>query len=340
MKKEIIIIAIIGIVFTCLAPFTLTQCHSGIIFDSDSGAIGDTIGGTTAPVIGILSIVLLCWTLIEQIKFNEKQQEFAADEQFKSTFFNLLQIQRDIVKNVRGKFSYLRTLSDKQSLEVSGVDFFVHAKKQLSLIYAALDCKEFCGYYDSIEAFKQEEMMYNEREILEFSISPELFPYTVEGQEQLKKRKNVKYNYQLKFVDTIYSITPQQHSLYQNLSITEKIIKGYAFLFYRYEWIEYYCKHLYYMLKFIQMNEEKRIVYIGKKINETQREKIYQQFKQYAQFIQAQMSVNELVLLYYDSFMRKEMQELIIHYDLLENLPQQCLIKPEHYCNTKIKLKD
>ena len=62
----------------------------------DTGQIGDTIGGTTAPIVGIVSIVLLAYTLIEQLKFNAKQVDLQRQEQFKATFFELLKEQRDI----------------------------------------------------------------------------------------------------------------------------------------------------------------------------------------------------------------------------------------------------
>ena len=45
-----------------------------VIFDH-IGEIGDTIGGLTAPVIGLLNAVLLYLTLREQFEFNEKQKK-------------------------------------------------------------------------------------------------------------------------------------------------------------------------------------------------------------------------------------------------------------------------
>lgn len=51
-----------------------------VIFDH-IGEIGDTIGGLTAPVIGLLNAVLLYLTLREQFEFNEKQLE---DPEFKA----------------------------------------------------------------------------------------------------------------------------------------------------------------------------------------------------------------------------------------------------------------
>ena len=63
-------------------------------FNQDIGAVRDTIGGTTAPIVGLISIFLLIWTLIEQKKSNDKQIRFMQDERFENTLFNLLNEQR------------------------------------------------------------------------------------------------------------------------------------------------------------------------------------------------------------------------------------------------------
>ncbi len=48
---------------------------------TNTGQIGDTIGGTTAPFWGFLSIILLYLTLKEQIAFNKRQQDFNDNQQ-------------------------------------------------------------------------------------------------------------------------------------------------------------------------------------------------------------------------------------------------------------------
>ena len=45
IRKIINIIAVVGIIVTCIAPYILTQCNSNVVFDQNSGVIGDTIGG-------------------------------------------------------------------------------------------------------------------------------------------------------------------------------------------------------------------------------------------------------------------------------------------------------
>lgn len=62
--------------------------------------MGDTIGGTTAPIVGLISIFLLIWTLIEQKKSNDKQIRFMQDERFENTLFNLLNEQREITSSL------------------------------------------------------------------------------------------------------------------------------------------------------------------------------------------------------------------------------------------------
>lgn len=57
-----------------LAPLILTSHGFECFNKTETGQIGDTIGGTTAPFWGFLSVVLLYITLKEQQKFNQMQK--------------------------------------------------------------------------------------------------------------------------------------------------------------------------------------------------------------------------------------------------------------------------
>lgn len=81
----------------CFWLYSLCKFFS---FNQDTGAVGDTIGGTTAPIVGLISIFLLIWTLIEQKKSNDKQIRFMQDERFENTLFNLLNEQREITSSL------------------------------------------------------------------------------------------------------------------------------------------------------------------------------------------------------------------------------------------------
>lgn len=71
-----IILFWIGVIGIFVAPLLLTRPYpfEWDFFDfSQSGQVGDTIGGITAPIVGLVSILLLWWTLREQVKFNRQQ---------------------------------------------------------------------------------------------------------------------------------------------------------------------------------------------------------------------------------------------------------------------------
>ena len=74
MKKSITIVIIITVVLISAAPiiFTRSAFAKSLEF-TGTGAIGDTIGGITAPFIGICSILLLFFTLKAQLDFNKAQ---------------------------------------------------------------------------------------------------------------------------------------------------------------------------------------------------------------------------------------------------------------------------
>ena len=130
MNRKVLFIITVIIAF---APFILTRSSICDMFDfSSTGEIGDTIGGTTAPIIGLISIILLYLTLQEQVKFNRSQQiqsneqaKIMREEQFKTTFFNLLQQQRDIQRSLQAFFYGLSPsdVSRKIQKKVYGQDF-------------------------------------------------------------------------------------------------------------------------------------------------------------------------------------------------------------------------
>ena len=62
------LILIISVIILIIAPglFTQTAIFDFWKFDTVTGSVGDTIGGTTAPIVGLISIFLLVATLWEQ----------------------------------------------------------------------------------------------------------------------------------------------------------------------------------------------------------------------------------------------------------------------------------
>lgn len=107
-------IILISGVTALIAPFFLTR-KAGFISFENTGQIGDTIGGITSPIIGLLGAYLVYKALQAQIDANSeiakqfKEQQRADYEQkkilvrqnFEQTFFNMLDIHISIVEQMR-----------------------------------------------------------------------------------------------------------------------------------------------------------------------------------------------------------------------------------------------
>ncbi|GHV10693.1 hypothetical protein FACS1894162_5370 [Bacteroidia bacterium] len=84
ISKHIDVIVVLTIALIIIAPSFISQPHSAwfegcpLLWNIDfsgSGQIGDTIGGITAPFIGVLSIILLYLTLKSQQKQTKEQYD-------------------------------------------------------------------------------------------------------------------------------------------------------------------------------------------------------------------------------------------------------------------------
>lgn len=100
----------VGIVIILIAPVILTRPAIWSWADfSNSADIGETIGGITAPVVGILSAVLLFFALMQQVKTNElTQQQIAAQNKkdaLRSESDAIHQLYNNLKQNI-DSFSY------------------------------------------------------------------------------------------------------------------------------------------------------------------------------------------------------------------------------------------
>ncbi len=107
-KEKGIAMILLGTLAVIFAPYLLTRnsCFPSFA-DANTGAIGDTIGGITAPIVGILGAILVFYALLEQINANKiisdqflEQKKITHRQNFEQTFFNMLNIQHEIVNNI------------------------------------------------------------------------------------------------------------------------------------------------------------------------------------------------------------------------------------------------
>lgn len=79
--NKIFYFLLIGIILVIVSPFLFTRGWSGISF-KDTGTIGDTIGGITAPLTSLIGSILIYFALKAQIDANKLIQD-QFDEQKK-----------------------------------------------------------------------------------------------------------------------------------------------------------------------------------------------------------------------------------------------------------------
>lgn len=141
MRKTIIAIIIGFALFVIFVLPSLYTCQSISIGDFNAtGQIGDTIGGITAPFIGLINIVLLIWTLNEQLNFNKRQITLQRQEQFKSTFFQMLETQRELLHETKGRF-LSRSMRNAETIDgtVKGVEYFRIALIELKTLFQVFE---------------------------------------------------------------------------------------------------------------------------------------------------------------------------------------------------------
>lgn len=336
MKKSNFLIGI-AILFTFFAPFIFTLNGPEFLDFTEKGEIGDTIAGTTAPIIGLVNAILLYFTLREQYRFNEHQIRISEEEQFKSTFFNLLQEHRDIKQKVESSFSFLNCRDVRKTfddLAVKGEQFFINASNHISLIFSSLEQKD-CYRYSLEDAIDIENSI--EEDVYNDGINGINVPL-VEIKEFEESSSEKRLPFILGYINQQYCITQSGHLKYNQANPIQKKIAIAYYFFYRHHYnVGMYFRHLYHILKYVRKSETRYLKYSS---NHSQKMDIHEKYREYAQFIQAQMSTAELKLLFYNSFLFPKMQELLIHYGMLENLCIQDLCMKGHNCIPTFHLKN
>ncbi len=119
MKKSPLLILILGVLIAILAPVMLTIASHFKIFDfSNSGQIGDTIGGLTSPIINVVSAIIIYYSFNEQLKANqiqikaldEERNRFNEEKEFNYISQLLMELERKIEN-----FEYYNVI-DRKSL--------------------------------------------------------------------------------------------------------------------------------------------------------------------------------------------------------------------------------
>ena len=348
-KGEIIAVIIITIGLSVQLVFIFIPPFNDWSFELDSELFnhyGCFIGGFSGSLFTLVGAILVYLTFTLQKESIDQQQEKDARSQFDSTFFNLLRTQQEITTQISEKFCFLGEYRTKLSKQVSGRLFFRYATKELTRILLSAQQEKYLGIYSENE---------QEQNTLENAYEEAVNDYKVPGYEYILD--NFKKELKLTFVNKIYDIKQKEWEKLHENNAEKRIVLAYNFFFNRYEpVIGFYFRHLYHILKYIKKEKERRLEIIKKEEKErrlgiTKKEKercleiakakVKRDMNQYVDFLQAQMSSNELLLLYYNAFLFPKMRELLIEFPaMLENLTKSYLNDDLKKCNIGIKIKD
>ena len=108
-KRYIIAITGLVIVLLCSLPFLLTR--PGIVDFSETGQIGDTIGGIISPFVAIIAAILTFFAFYVQYQANKVQRNDIAKERIQNEYFELIRIYSQIssqldVHGFKGKAAF------------------------------------------------------------------------------------------------------------------------------------------------------------------------------------------------------------------------------------------
>ena len=109
-EKQILIILIIGVILTLVSPYFLTR-SAGLIDFSNTGSIGDTIGGITSPIVSLIGSLLVYYALKAQIDANAIIQQQLNDQK-------VAEYDRKIVTYLSEQLNMIRTdINDLEFVE-------------------------------------------------------------------------------------------------------------------------------------------------------------------------------------------------------------------------------
>ena len=325
-----LIFIIIGLIIIVVSFFV--KPFNDWSFNSNAtlfGQYGDFIGGFIGTLFTTAGFVLIYKTFITQREAIELQKKTSTLERNDNLYFNLLNSQQNITDKIKSYFFTLHDLSKEITQTIEGRDFFSYSKSELIKIWVSLNTKYHGQYTDESAESAQYEIdkFYNP--------NSEEFTHPDDADHQAKI---IKDNLTLSYTNKIYGISKLLWEKIKEKPIQEKIKSMYAFYFTKFHYVAgHYFRHLYHILIFIEQSEDS-LIKSAKDENEII--EIKQMTKKYVDFLQSQMSSFELMLLFYNSQSFPKALNLVIKYNVLENLAVEDLIDKSHNCIKGINLKN
>ena len=308
IENNLVKIAFLTLIFgiTIILIFSLKKPFNDWSFKTNPelfGLYGNFIGGFVGTLFSIVAVFLLYKTLITQQK-TLKTQEDAIKQQKKTS---------EIEQFETTFFNLLKTQQEITS-SIKAYFSLLKLNNNINIVnYIGIgQGREFFGYskdeltkiWKSIESDKCLGS-FDEKDVNEDIIDEE----------------------NLRLANREYSISKKEWEQVHEKEIIKKLETMYGLFFQRYHYaIGHYYRHLYHIINFVKQFEESKTDFKGMS-------------KKYIDFIQAQMSSYEMMLLFYNAISFPKLLKLLIEYNFLENLAVEDLIVISHNCIEGINLK-
>ena len=263
------------IFFASALPFFKT-------FDFDlTGKIGDSLGGFTAPIIGMLAVITTFLAFIAQYKANEEIQKQFKHERFETKFYELLKLHQHNVSDIEIDNRF------------KGRKAFVRMYDEIRFIYAFLLEKRI--YWNH---FKEGRITDNPEVLMEFVYTIFFF-----GVDEVRKgfktnfvfKHDIHTPFAIQFTNDLYELRKEsrvdkKYKLVANSpsmpdvkwSPSYKPFGGHV------SKLGHYYRHLYQLVKFVAGNDSLELSFDEK--------------YEYIKTVRAQLSNHEQTLIYFNSF--------------------------------------
>lgn len=299
-RTGIYLLLTLVLIFFILPP-VLTKIPFLIEFNEQTGAIGDTIGGTTAPLIALIASALTFFAFWVQYKANQQQRIDLRRERFENKLFEMLRLHKDNVNEmiIEG-YDFNRIKKITSSLPVStqvvkettieevpkitsGRKVFVTANTELKA------CYEICHYTLRFEEFEGKDLYL-------IKLAYRLFFNGIDS-EAVKNVDNKILNdsdyiqrckAKLKDAQKIHENSSGANKHY-NFPKTNHVVK----MYFKYKPFSghsarfgHYYRHLFLMVKYVVDNESRLYEYA--------------EARDYLRLVRAQLSKYEQLMLYFN----------------------------------------
>lgn len=117
---------LIIILLICILPIIFTRKGCDFLDFSNTGQIGDTIGGIMGPFVAIVAAALTFLAFWVQFKANEQQRQDIALERFENNLFELIHFHQEITNGLLLKCEKhnITSKDNKEPIEKKGRDIF------------------------------------------------------------------------------------------------------------------------------------------------------------------------------------------------------------------------